>query len=85
LVLCAFGPNKRGARFFRPPAPHCDSRNHQLVESPRRGWEKTRIEVSEHTLRLIELSDQKESPDFKIARKSSVQPVAALRELTHAR
>jgi hypothetical protein len=48
-----FGPSKRGARFFRPQTPHCDSRNHQLVESPRRGREKTRIEVSQHTIRLV--------------------------------
>ena len=46
------------------------------MESPRRRWENARIEVSEHALCLVQLADQKESPDFKIARKPGVQAVA---------
>jgi len=76
LVRGAFGPRKRVARSFRPQAPHSNSRNHQFVKSPRRRREKTRIEVSKHALRLVEVADQKKSPDFKIARKSGVQAVA---------
>jgi len=46
------------------------------MEGPQRGWEKIRIEVSERPLGLIKVTDEKEAPDFKIARKSSVQAVA---------
>ena len=54
----AFCPTQRGARFFGSQAPHGDSRNHQFVESPQRGRENTRVKVSEHTLRLVEVPDQ---------------------------
>jgi hypothetical protein len=46
------------------------------MESPRRGREKTWIEVRKHTLRRIQVSDQKESPEFKIARKPGIRAVA---------
>jgi hypothetical protein len=34
LACCAFRMSQRCVRFFCAQAPHCDSRNHQLVESP---------------------------------------------------
>ena len=46
------------------------------MKSPRCRREKTRIEVSEDTLRLVEVPDQQESPDFKIPRKAGIQSVA---------
>jgi hypothetical protein len=75
LVRSVFGPRQRSPSFFRSQAPHCNSCNHELVEGPRRGREKSRIEVTEHTLCLIEVPDQKEAPDLKIASESGVQLV----------
>ena len=46
------------------------------MESSRRGREKIRIEITEHTLRLVKAPNQKERPDFKIAGKPGVQAVA---------
>jgi hypothetical protein len=45
------------------------------VESPRRGQEKTRVEVREHKLGLVKAPDQKEATHFKIPRESGVQSV----------
>jgi hypothetical protein len=57
LVRSAFGPSQRGPSFFRSQASHCDSRNYEFVKSSRRWREKTRVEISEHTLGFIEVSD----------------------------
>jgi hypothetical protein len=76
LVGGVFGLSERGARFFRTQTPHRDSRKHQAVESPRRGREKARVEVRKHTLRLVDVPDQKESPNFKVARECGVPTVA---------
>jgi hypothetical protein len=76
FVPSAFGPCQSCARLSCTQTTHCDARNHELVESPRRGREKTRIEASEQALRFVQASDQKELPDFKIARKTGVQAVA---------
>jgi hypothetical protein len=50
------------------------------VEGPRCGREKTRIKVGEHLLSRRELTDKKESPDFKVTRVSGVQSVSMLFE-----
>jgi hypothetical protein len=63
-------------RFLRLQAPHCDSRNHQLVESSRRRRKKTRVEVSEHTLGIVEMPKEKESADFHVACKPGVQAIS---------
>jgi hypothetical protein len=53
------------------PARRFRSHAAERTQSP--GREKTRIEVGEHLLRSCELTDEKESPDFKVTRVSGVQ------------
>jgi hypothetical protein len=79
-VRGALRPSQRLARFSCLQSSHCDSRNHQLVESPRCGREKTRIKVGEHLLSRRELTDKKESPDFKVTRVTGIQSVSMLFE-----
>src|ERR1700743_1439438 len=73
-----FGSSQRSASFLRSQAAHCNSRNHKLMESPGCRRKKTRIEISKHFLRLVEVSNQQEPPDLKIAGKPRVQSIAVL-------
>jgi hypothetical protein len=72
----ALGPGQGGARLFRPQAPYRDSGHHEFVGcSP--GWrEEPGVEIREQTLRVVETSDEQQSPDLEIARMSGVQVVA---------
>jgi hypothetical protein len=56
-VRGVLGPGQRGARLFRPNAPHRDSCNHELVSSPQGGRDGRRIKIGEHTLSLIQSPD----------------------------
>ncbi len=76
----ALGPGECSARRFRPKAPHRDPRNYELVGGPRRGREGRRVELGEHTLRLVQASEQEEAPDLEMPRVRGVQPVPMLFE-----
>jgi hypothetical protein len=69
------GPSQRAACLFGPEAPHGDPSKHEFVGGPRRRREETWIEVSELKLRLVEASDQEQSPNLKIACMRRVQTV----------
>ena len=45
---------------------HRDSRNHQLVGSPRRRWERRGIELGERSLGFVNVSDQEEAPHLQV-------------------
>src|SRR5215468_3882167 len=76
LVRRTFGPREPGSSFSYLQAAHCDSRDYQLVEGPQHRRKKIRIEVRKQTLSVIEVPDQEQSPDSKIARMSGVEAVA---------
>ena len=70
------GPSERSARRLRLEASHRDSRNHQLVGGPRRGWERSGVELGERALGLVDAADQEQAPDLEIARMRGIYTVA---------
>ena len=76
LARGLFRPSERSARRLCPKAPNRDSRYHQLVGGPQRGWERRGIEPSERALGLVEATDQEQAPDLEILRMRGIQAVA---------
>jgi hypothetical protein len=74
------GPRERCTRGFRPEAPHRNARNHEFVGGPRCGRERRRIEIGEHSLRVIQPPYEQETPDLEIPRIGGVEPVAVFFE-----
>jgi hypothetical protein len=64
LARRVLGPNQGCASFFRPEAPHRDSRNHERVHSPPSGRELTRIQVVKPAFCFIQAPDQEQAPDL---------------------
>jgi hypothetical protein len=75
LARRILGSGQRSASLFGPEAAHRDSCNHEFVGGPQCGREEARIEVSEHTLRLVEAPDQEHAPDLEIAGMCGIQRV----------
>jgi hypothetical protein len=60
----AFGAGERSAHSLRPEAPHRDRRNDLLVGDPRLERHGRWVELCEHSLGLIQASNQEEPPDI---------------------
>ena len=70
------GALEGSTRRLRPEATHRDARNHQLVDSPQRGWEGQGVELGERTLGLVDAADQEEAPYLEIPGVCGVDAVA---------
>jgi len=57
-------------------APHCYSRDHQLVCDPTRGRKESGIQLGECALSFVESTYQQEAPDLQISRVGRIHSVA---------
>ena len=66
LARGVLGPSERGACRLRLQAPNCDSRNRQLVGSPRRRWERCWVELREADIARLKARMGWEMPWYTI-------------------